>query len=85
MVKTFKVFKVISNGNEDSVFVGEISNTKELQEITNLPENNFHKFFILNAKGEEVDNELNVIIKPSTSMESMIGALQNKFSSRKKR
>jgi hypothetical protein len=85
MCKVFKVYKVITNGVDDSVFVGDISNTKELQELIDKPEHNCHKFFILNDKNEEVDNQLNVVIKPSTSMESLVGALQNKFSSRKRR
>jgi hypothetical protein len=85
MCKVFKVYKVITNGAEDSIFVGDVSNTKELQELIDKPEHNYHKFFILNDKAEEVDNQLNVIIKPSTSMESLVGALQNKFSSRKRK
>lgn len=84
MSNIFRVFKVIDDGINDSVFVGEITNSKQLMEITKRPENNYHKFYILNEKGEEVDINLNVIIKPTTSMESLVGALQNKFS-RKKR
>ncbi len=85
MNKVFRVFKVIDNGNDHSVFIANIENTKELEKITKDPSNNYHQFYILNDKGEEVDSQLNVIIKPSTSMESLVGALQNKFSSRKRR
>lgn len=85
MSEQFRVFKVVSNDDNDAILSAIVTNTRELELFNGRPENNMQKFFILNKKGEEVDLNLNVIIKPSTSMESMIGALQNKFSSRKRR
>lgn len=81
----FKVFRITSDIPEDCALAGEVSDVNELTTLLNKPENNLQRFFILNKKGEEVDQQLKLIIKPTLSLTSMVGALQDKFSSKRRR
>lgn len=80
----FNVYKEMTGHLEDSVMVCSVDTKEDLEVFLARPENNLQRFYFLNSKGEEVDKNLVVIMKPSASMASMVGALKDKFTRIKK-
>lgn len=77
----FRVFKTMGDSQENSILIGKVTTPQEWTNLISKPENNNSLVYTLNDKDEEVDKNLVVICKPTTSMESMVGALSSKFKS----
>lgn len=83
----FKIYRLTDPENQifETKHCHVVSNKEEMEVFLKRQENWRCTFLVKNEKGEAVNNQLEVYIDPRTSMDSMVGLLQNKFESRKRK
>lgn len=77
------MFKIYLNENTQENFLFSVKDQNELREKMKTTGLMNSTFVIRNDKGEPCNMQLQVIPSVYTSMESMVGLLKDKFSSKK--
>ncbi len=77
------MFHVYNGTATQEHFLFTVSNKQELDKKSGTCLN--HTLVIQNHKGEYCDRDLNVIPRPETSIESLVGLMQDKFQTKKRK
>jgi hypothetical protein len=75
----YRLFEKNLSTAMEPVLVAGFTNKQELSKLLEPYTGKITDFFILNHKDEEVDLDLNVIIKPTVSLDSLVNLLQGKY------
>ena len=73
------MYKVYNGTAQEEFLLQVVKDKAEFDKVFKSGFYQNHTLIILNDKGEYCDMELNVVPHPTTSMDSMVGLLQNKF------
>lgn len=79
------MFKIFNGSVAEEYLLFTVENKSQFDEKIKTGFYQNHTLVILNEHGEYCDMELNVVPHPTTSMDSMVGLLQNKFQTKKRK